>query len=124
MFREVRGRLLAPVPLVVTDALGAYNSWTGMTPSKTRHVVVESWDSWPNNNRIERLNGSVADWLRRRGLHCMDCARDVLLGWTVHHNYVHRHSRLDVTPAEANGANGVRLSLEGDAWRKLIALAA
>jgi len=50
LFREVRGRLLEPPPSVVTDGLGAYNSWTGMTPSRTRHVVVESWDSWPNNN--------------------------------------------------------------------------
>jgi len=121
LFREVRGRLLAPVPAVVTDGLGAYNSWTGMTPSRTRHAVVSSFRSWPNNNRIERLNGSLADWLRRRGLHRMDSARDLLLGWTVHHNYVNRHSRLGLTPAEANGA---RLPLEGDVWRKLIALAA
>lgn len=60
LFREARGRLLAMPPLVVTDGLGAYNSWTGMVPSRTRHVVVESFDTWPNNNRIERLNGSVA----------------------------------------------------------------
>lgn len=120
LFKEVRSRLLDRVPLVVTDGLGAYNSWTGMTPSKTRHVVVESFEAWPNNNRIERLNGSLADWLRRRGLHRMKSARDLLLGWTVHHNYVHRHSRLDVTPAEANG---LRLPLEGDAWRCLIGLA-
>ena len=119
LFREVRGRLLGRLPLVVTDGLGAYNSWTGMTPSRTRHVVVESFEAWPNNNRIERLNGSVGDWLRRRGLHRMDGARDLLLGWTVHHNYVHRHSRLDVTAAEANG---LRLPLEGDAWKILIGM--
>ena len=120
LFRKVRGRLLAPVPLVVTDGLGAYNAWTGMTPSRTRHVVVESWEDWPNNNRIERLNGDVGDWLRRRGLHRMASARDLLLGWTVHHDYVNRHSRLDVTPAEANG---LRLGLDGDAWRELVGLA-
>lgn len=121
LFREVRGRLLALPPAVVTDGLGAYNSWTGMTPSRTPHVVVRSFDEWPNNNRIERLNGSVGDWLRRRGLHRMSSARDILLGLTVHLTYVQRHSRLDVTAAEANG---VRLSLEGDAWGRLIALAA
>ena len=82
--------------------------------------MVKSFEAWPNNNRIERLNGDVADWLRRRGLHRSDSARDLLLGWTVHHNHVHRHSRLDVTAAEANG---LRLPLEGDAWRKLIGLA-
>ena len=117
LFREVRGRLLGRVPLVVTDGLGAYNSWTGMTPSRTRHVVVSSFAAWPNNNRIERLNGDVADWLRRRGLHRMDSARDLLLGWTVHHNYVNRHSRLDRTAAEAIG---LRLPLGADAWRSLI----
>jgi transposase-like protein len=120
LFREVRGRLLEPVPKVVTDGLGAYNSWTGMAPSRTPHVVVESFEAWPNNNRIERLNGSVTDWLTRRGLHRMDSARDLLLGWTVHQTYVHRHSRLDVTPAEANG---LRLGLDGDAWRGLIGMA-
>ncbi len=120
LFREARGRLLGPVPRVVTDGLGAYNAWTGMTPSRTRHVVVESFHSWPNNNWIERLHGGVADRLRRRGLHCMDCGKGLLLGWTVHPNYVHRHSRLGVTPAEANG---VRWPPEGDAWRRLIALA-
>ena len=63
--------------------------------------------------------GHLADWLRRRGLHRMDSARDLLLGWTVHHDYVHRHSRLDVTAAEGNGLS---LSLDGDTWRKLIAM--
>ena len=116
----MRGRLLEPIPNVVTDGLGAYNAWRGMTSSRTPHVVVRSFASWPNNNRMERLNGSVADWLRRRGLHGMDSARDLLLGWTVHHNYVHRHSRLGVTPAEANG---LRLPLKGDAWRRLIGMA-
>jgi len=120
LFREVRGRLLARLPSVVTDGLGAYNSWTGMAPSRTPHVVVASFASWPNNNRMERLNGDVGDWLRRRGLHRMDSARDLLLGWTVHQNYVHRHSRLDVTPAEAIG---LQLPLDGDAWRKLIGMA-
>ena len=116
----MRGRLLEPIPNVVTDGLGAYKAWRGMTSSRTPHVVVRSFASWPNNNRMERLNGSVADWLRRRGLHGMDSARDLLLGWTVHHNYVHRHSRLGVTPAEANG---LRLPLKGDAWRRLIGMA-
>jgi len=120
LFREVRGRLLSPLASVVTDGLGAYNAWTGMTPSRTRHVVVSSFRSWPNNNRMERLNGSVGDWLRRRGLHRMDSARDLLLGLTAHLDYVNRHSRLDVTPAEALG---VRLPLEGDAWKKLIGMA-
>lgn len=69
---------------------------------------------------MERLNGSVGDWLRRRGLHRMDSARDLLLGWTVHHNYVHRHARLDATAAEAIG---VRLPLRGDAWMRLIGVA-
>jgi len=46
--------------------------------------------------------------------------RDPLLGWTVHHDHVNRHSRLGVTPAEANG---LRLGLAGDAWRALVGLA-
>jgi len=50
----------------------------------------------------------------------MDIARDLLLGLTVHHNYVNRHSRLDATPAEANGP---RLELDGDARMRLIDLA-
>jgi len=103
----------------VRDGLGAYNAWTGMTASRTRHIVVSSFRSWPNNDRMERLNGSVGDWLRRKGLHRMESAWDLLLGWTVHHDYVHRHSRLDVTPAEAMG---LRLPLERDAWRNLIGL--
>jgi len=111
LFRKVRGRLLAPVPLVVTDGLGAYNAWAGRAPSGTRYVV-ESFQSWPNNHRIERLNGSLADRLRRRGLHCMNDARDLPLGWAAHHNYVHWHSRLDIPPAEGDG---VRVSLEGEA---------
>lgn len=119
LFREARGRLLAPVSKVVTDGLGAYNSWTGMAPSRTPHVVVHSFKEWPNNNRIERLNGSLEDWLTRRGLHRMTSSRDLLLGWTVHHNFVHRHSRLDATPAEANG---LRLGLDGDAWMRLIGM--
>ena len=116
----MRGRLLSPLPAVVTDGLGAYNAWTGLTPSRTPHIVVPSFAAWPNNNRMERLNGSVGDWLRRRGLHALESGRDLLLGWAVHHDYVHRHSRLDVTPAEAVG---LRLPLKGDAWRKLIQMA-
>jgi len=44
---------------------------------------------------------------------------DLILGWTVHHNYVHCHSRPDLTPAEANG---LRLPQGGDAWRCLTSL--
>jgi len=120
MFSDLRKRLLSPPPKIVTDGLGQYNSCEKFFHNVSTHVVYRSFRTWPNNNRLERLNGSVADWLRRRGLHRMRSARDILLGWTVHNNFVNRHSRLGITPAEGVG---LRLPTEGDAWKGLIELA-
>jgi len=51
----------------------------------------------------------------------MDSARNLILGLTVHHDYVNRRSHLGVTPAEASS---LRIGLDGDAWRALVGLAA
>jgi len=120
LFKDIKGRFLSHPPSIVTDGLGQYNSCEKFFHNKSRHVVYQSFRTWPNNNRIERLNGSVADWLRRRGLHGLESARDIILGWTVHHNFVNQNSRLDKTPAQGVG---LHLPIYENTWKGLIELA-
>ena len=121
LFRNIYERTISFPPKIVTDGLGQYNSCKKYFLHNSKHVVYDSFKTWPNNNRLERLNGSIEDWLTRKGLHGLESARDLLIGWSVHQNSVHENSRNGITPAEGIG---LRLNLKGDKWRRLITMAA
>ena len=71
----------------------------------TRHEVSGSVAGSPNNNLLERLNGTIRERTKvMRGLHTEKTAEEVLEGWTVRYNYLRPHVSLRRrTPARAVG---------------------
>lgn len=120
MFRDVKRKLISYPPMIVSDGYGGYNTCMKYFYRKSKHIVYESFKKWPNNNRIERVNGVIDDWLRRRALKKMRYAKLLFQGLVVHHNFVREHEKKGITPAEGVG---VHLPLRENKWLALIKLA-
>lgn len=121
MFKKIWKRIESYPPMIVSDGLGHYNACTKYFYRKSKHVVYESFKKWPNNNRLERMNGDIDDWLTRKGFKSIWRAKEIIEGWSVQHNFVERHSRLGITPAEGVGLD---TSSRGDVWMQLIKMVA
>jgi len=119
MFRTTKRRLVNPPPAIVTDGYWGYpkaiSKWFYRL---SEHHVAEGFGKWPNQQRIERLNGDAKGWCKeRRWLKRMWSSRDILYGWAVHHNFVEHDRRKHKTPAEAIGIN---IKLGRNKWLDLI----
>ena len=107
LFQEARDNAGWRMPrTIVTDGLSAYPAAIERTfGAHTRHEVSGSVAGSPNNNLIERLNGTIRERTKvMRGLHTEKTADELLEGWTVHYNYFRPHGSLRRrTPARAAG---------------------
>ncbi|MGA2159521.1 MAG: IS6 family transposase [Dehalococcoidia bacterium] len=93
--------------VILTDHLQAYIYAIGLTfGDKTKHVQVKKFTSKPNNNIIERMQGTLRSRTKvMRDLKSLDTARMILDGFIIHYNYLRPHETLssphnDVTPAK------------------------
>ncbi len=107
LFQEARDNAGWRMPrVIVTDGLSAYPAAIERTfGAHTRHEVSGSVAGSPNNNLIERLNGTTRERTKvMRGLHTEKTADELLEGWTVHYNYFRPHGSLRRrTPSQAAG---------------------
>ena len=105
LFQEARDNAGWRMPrVIVTDGLASYPAAIERTfGAHTRHEVSGSVTGSPNNNLIERLNGTIRERTKvMRGLHTEETAAELLEGWTVHYNYFRPHGSLRRrTPARA-----------------------
>ncbi len=116
VFREAKRNAGGCEPLaVITDGLPAYlraiDDTFGM---RTRHSVSGSVAGSPNNNLIERLNGTIRERTKvLRGMKSRKTTEELLEGWTVHYNYFRPHESLrDRPPAKVAGVDYTLASWE------------
>ena len=90
----------------MTDHLEAYIYGIGLTfGDQTKHIQVKKFTSKPNNNIIERMQGTIRARTKiMRDLKSLETAQTILNGFIIYYNYLRPHETLssphnDVTPA-------------------------
>jgi putative transposase len=75
--------------VIMTDQLRAYNyAIPNVFGEKSRHLQVQKFTARPNNNIIERMQGTIKSRLKvMRGLKSLDTARMVIDGFLINYNY-------------------------------------
>ena len=107
--------------MLVTDGLLAYGSAFNETYryGGTKHVAKPRFVDLTNNNRIERLHGSMRERTKvMRGFDSDGTANETMQGYRLYYNFLRPHQALNgSTPAEA--AN-VGLALGQNRWKSMI----
>jgi putative transposase len=114
--------------VIVTDGLPAYPEaikaeFYGLGRIQNPHIRLKDFETKPNNNIIERLQGTFRE--RTKVVRSFDSgisAEDFALGMQTYYNYIRPHQGIGgLTPAMV--AN-IPLDLSGNRWEKMIELAA
>jgi len=107
--------------VIISDGLPAYEKAVEKSlKKKTTHVRdIAITDTEHNNNKIERLHGTVRDRNKvQRGLKEIVPSKTFVEGFKAYYNFIRPHQALNgKTPAEKAG---IDLGLEGDRWAELI----
>jgi len=113
---------------IVTDGLQAYNEavkaeFYDITANiRNPHVRLKDFETKPNNNILERLNGTFRE--RTKVVRSFDSgigAAEFTAGMQTYYNYIRPHQGIGgLTPAQM--AN-IPLYLSGNRWMKMIGLA-
>jgi len=109
--------------VIMTDSLSAYLDGISLTyGNQARHLRVKKFTVKPNNNIIERLQGTIKGRTKvMRGLKSYETAKLITDGFMVHYNFIRPHESLEtktdkyVTPAEK-----AKVDLPCDDWLKMI----
>lgn len=91
---------------VYSDGLPAYpRAIREVLGKNVRHVVTGSVAGNPDNNMVERLNGTIRERTKvMRGWKSRVTGLELLEGWRIHYNYFRPHESLNGrTPAEVAG---------------------
>ena len=108
--------------VVVTDGLISYpNALNGTLRYKgTKHISKPRFIDLTNNNRIERLHGSMRERTKvMRGFDSEPTANETMQGYRLYYNFLRPHMALDgQTPAQAANLD---LQLGKNRWKSLIA---
>jgi transposase-like protein/predicted RNA-binding Zn-ribbon protein involved in translation (DUF1610 family) len=113
---------------IVTDGLPAYNRaikneyYDSKAVIRNPHIRLKSFEVRPNNNIVERLNGTVRERLKvMRGLDSEMTAEQMMDSFRVYYNYIRPHQSLNgMTPAEICD---IPINLSGNKWLKMIEMA-
>jgi len=109
--------------VIMTDSLNSYLEGISLSfGNQTRHLRVKKFTVKPNNNIIERLQGTIKGRTKvMRGLKSYETAKLIMEGFGVHYNFIRPHESLEtatdkyVTPAEK-----AKVELPCDDWLKMI----
>jgi transposase-like protein len=112
---------------IVTDGLFAYNDaikaeFFGLGRIQNPHVRLKDFEAHPNNNILERLNGTFRE--RTKVMRSLDSgigAQEFASGMQIYYNYIRLHQGIGgLTPAQL--AN-IPIDLTGNRWERMIGLA-
>jgi transposase-like protein len=113
---------------IVTDGLQAYREavkaeYYDMTaPIRNPHIRLKDFETKPNNNILERLNGTFRE--RTKVVRSFDSgmgAEQFVAGLQTYYNYIRPHQGINgMTPAQM--AN-IPINLTGNRWETMIGLA-
>ncbi len=109
--------------VIMTDSLNSYMEAIALTyKNRARHLKVKKFTASPNNNLIERMQGTIKGRTKvMRGLKSYETAKLIMDGFLVHYNFIRPHQSLEtkrdsyVTPAEK-----AKVVLPCEDWLKLI----
>ena len=98
--------------IFVTDGLKSYAKAVELLGLPVNHISNAGLAKCENNNRIERLHGTMRDWVRkRRGL--KDDFKDFLEGYRKYYNYIRPNIALDErTPAGDSGEKWIDIIMK------------
>lgn len=112
---------------IVTDGLGSYNDaikaeFYGLGRIQNPHVQLRSFEEKPNNNILERLNGTFRERTKvMRSLDSSIGAQEFVAGMQVFYNYLRPHQGIGgLTPAQVAK---IPIDLNGNRWERMIGLA-
>lgn len=88
---------------IVTDGLKSYSKALEMLGLPIEHIKNAGLAKYENNNRIERLHGTMKEWIkRRRGL--KEKFNEFVESYRLYYNYIRPNNALkDETPAKNEG---------------------
>ncbi|MDW8024237.1 MAG: IS6 family transposase [Nitrososphaerota archaeon] len=88
---------------IVTDGLKSYSKAVELLGLPVEHISNAGLAKYENNNRIERLHGTVKEWIkRRRGL--KEEFNEFIESYRLYYNYIRPNNALkDKTPAKTKG---------------------
>ena len=122
VFKDARETARGRPDYIVTDGLHSYNGAVATELSTAdkfvKHVKGVGTQGRTNNNKVERLNGTVRDREKTmRGMNNEDSAEVFVNGFKAYYNFI-PHKGLDgKTPAEEAG---IDLELDRNRWLSLI----
>lgn len=110
---------------IVTDGLQAYrtaipNEFYDKTAGiQNPHIRLKDFETKPNNNIVERLNGTFREKSKvQRGLYSDETAEEFMEASRVFYNFLRPHMALHgMTPAQAAG---IDLNLGDNRWMSMI----
>ncbi|MGD0079452.1 MAG: DDE-type integrase/transposase/recombinase [Methanoregula sp.] len=113
---------------IVTDGLQAYKKavkaefFDHSAPIQNPHIRLKDFETKPNNNILERLNGTFRERTKVfRSLDSSVSAMEFAAGMQTYYNYIRPHQGIGgLTPAQM--AN-IPLDLSGNRWQTMIGLA-
>jgi transposase-like protein len=113
---------------IVTDGLQAYKQaivdefYDIRAPIKNPHIRLKDFETKPNNNILERLNGTFRERTKvMRSLDSSIGAMEFAAGMQTYYNYIRPHQGINgLTPAEMAG---IQIDLTGNRWMTMIGLA-
>lgn len=121
VLREAYNRSGRLPKVIMTDHLHAYvHSIPMIFGDKARHLQVKKFTAKPNNNIIERMQGTIKGRLKTtRGLKSLDTARTIIDGFLINYNYFRPHETLsDIEPTTPAQKAGIKFPYQS--WEALI----
>ena len=113
---------------IVTDGLPAYREavkaeYFGLGRIRNPHIRLKDFETKPNNNILERLNGTFRE--RTKVVRSFDSgvgAEEFAAGMQTYYNYIRPHQGIGgMTPAQLTN---IPINLAGNRWETMIGLAA
>jgi transposase-like protein len=117
VLREAYARTGRVPKVIMTDHLEAYIYGIKFVfGDQAKHLQVKKFTAKPNNNIIERMQGTIKERTKvMRDLKSLNTAQILLDGFLVNYNYFRPHETLKTTPA-----NKAQVHFPYENWESLI----
>jgi len=111
---------------IVTDGLQSYHDaikdeFYGLGRIQNPHIRLKDFETKPNNNILERLNGTFRERTKvMRSLDSGSTAMEFIAGLQTYYNYIRPHQGIGgLTPAQMAQ---IPIDLTGNRWERMIGL--